>query len=107
MIRHCVFLRLAAGADDAALDAVMTGLAELVEELPGCSGFVAGPNRDFENKSPDHGYGFTLDAVDAEALAAYAKDDRHKALGARLVEMCEGGARGIMVYDIDGAADGA
>ena len=103
MIRHCVFLRLKPDTDPAALDGVMAGLAALVDDLPGCRGFVAGPNRDFEGKSPDHGVGFTLDAEDAGALAAYAADARHRALGARLIEMCAGGAGGIVVYDIEGA----
>ncbi len=102
MIRHCVFLRLAPATDPEELSEVMQGLGELVAELPGCNDFVAGPNRDFENKSPDHGYGFTLDAVDAQALESYADDPRHRALGARLVAMCEGGERGILVYDIEG-----
>lgn len=102
MIRHCVFLRLAPSADRSDLEEVMQGLDALVDDLTGCSDFVHGPNRDFENKSPDHGYGFTLDAVDAETLATYANDPRHKALGAQLVGMCESGERGIVVYDIDG-----
>jgi hypothetical protein len=51
MIRHCVMLRLAAKADRAVLDRVMLGLADLVERLEGCSGFFAGPNRDYEGKS--------------------------------------------------------
>ncbi|WP_299688768.1 Dabb family protein [uncultured Tateyamaria sp.] len=102
MIRHCVFLRLSASADTDALAEVMQGLEDLVADLPGCNDFIAGPNRDFENKSPDHSYGFTLDAVDAQALADYAADPRHKDLGGRLVDMCEGGERGILVYDIEG-----
>ena len=102
MIRHCVFLRLAPVADQDELAEVMQGLGDLVADMTGCQDFVAGPNRDFENKSPEHGYGFTLDAVDAQALADYASDPRHVDLGKRLVALCEGGERGILVYDIEG-----
>lgn len=101
MIRHCVMLRLAPKADRAALDRVMLSLSDLVDQLDGCGGFCAGPNRDFEDKSPDFAYGFTLDAQDAKALAAYAVHPDHQALGARLVEMCLGGPAGIVVYDLE------
>jgi len=100
VIRHCVFMRLAAGVDEAALDEVMHGLDDLVDGMIGCRNFIFGPNRDFENKSPEHSYGFTLDAVDAAALAEYAGHPRHRELGGQLVALCEGGERGILVYDI-------
>lgn len=101
MIRHCVMLHLAADAQQAALDEIMQSLAALVDRLDGCSGFCAGPNRDFEGKSPDFSFGFTLDARDETALTAYAVHPDHKALGARLVALCEGGGDGIMVFDIE------
>jgi hypothetical protein len=97
-------LRLAAGTDAAALDNVMRALAALVGRIEGCSGFCAGPNRDYEGKSPGYAYGFTLDARDAAALAVYAVDPDHLALAARLVAMCQGGADGIMVFDIEAPA---
>lgn len=101
MIRHCVMLRLAPKADRARLDRVMLSLGDLVEKLDGCSNFCAGPNRDYEGKSPDIAYGFTLDADNAKALAAYAVHPQHQALGAKLVALCEGGPAGIIVYDIE------
>jgi len=104
MIRHCVFLRLSARADTAELDKIMLGLEELVRRLDGCSDFRAGPNRDYEGKTSDYPYGFTLDAENAKALAAYAVDPRHQTLGTQLVALCEGGAEGIVVYDIEAPA---
>jgi len=101
MIRHCVMLRLARKADRKVLDRVMLALGALVDRLDGCSNFCAGPNRDYEDKSPDVAYGFTLDARDARALAAYAVNPEHQVLGAKLVNLCEGGAAGIIVYDIE------
>jgi hypothetical protein len=100
MIRHCVMLRLSDKATAPALDKVMHRLAELVDRLDGCSGFCAGPNRDYEGKSPDIAYGFTLDCRNAKALAAYAVHPDHVALGAQLAALCEGGADGILVYDL-------
>lgn len=101
MIRHCVLLNLAPAADRGELDRVILALADLVDRLDGCGGFVAGPNRDYEGKSPHIDYGFTFDAETPAALAAYAVHPDHVALGARLVAMCEGGADGIIVHDLE------
>ncbi len=100
MIRHCVMLNLLPDGE-AELATVMAGLADLVAAIDGLGGFCAGPNRDFENKTPDHSYGFTLDAADASALAVYAEHPMHQKLGARLVALCRGGAEGIRVYDLE------
>lgn len=97
MIRHIVMLQLPAGYDAAELATVMTGLADL--DLPGFTNFSHGPNRDFEQKSPEFGYGFVCDFTDERALQTYATDPRHRALGARLVALC-GGGDGITVFDI-------
>ncbi|MEL6887481.1 MAG: Dabb family protein [Pseudomonadota bacterium] len=101
MIRHCAFLALVEDADRAELADVMRGLGSLVGALNGCANFAAGPNRVFEGKSPDYPYGFTFDAADAGTLATYAAHPTHKALAARLVALCAGGAAGITVYDIE------
>lgn len=101
MIRHCVFLNLRADADPNELADVLTGLAAVTDRLPGASGFISGPNRDFEDKSPDFPMGFTIDFTDADVLHAYAADPEHQALGARLVAQCQGGAEGITVFDLD------
>lgn len=81
MIRHCVFLRLSARADTAELDKIMLGLEELVRRLDGCSDFRAGPNRDYEGKTSDYPYGFTLDAENAKALAALRSRSPASGLG--------------------------
>ncbi|MEL7090122.1 MAG: Dabb family protein [Pseudomonadota bacterium] len=104
MIRHCVFLNLAAGEASDALTQVMTELSGLVTKLDGCSGFQYGPNRDFEGKSRDFAYGFVFDATDRTALQTYAEHPTHVALGTRLVALCAGGADGIMVFDIETGA---
>ncbi|MEP1961857.1 Dabb family protein [Tateyamaria sp.] len=101
MIRHCVMLRLLPDADRDVLDPIMRELAALVEKLDGCGNFCAGPNLDFENKSPDVPFGFTFDAADAASLSRYAAHPEHVALGARLVALCQGGGAGIVVYDLE------
>jgi hypothetical protein len=100
MIRHCVMLNLQDDAQEKLLP-VLEGLAALVDTLEGCSGFLAGVNRDFESKSPNHAFGFMFDAEDETALNTYAEHPRHKQLGATLVSLCKGGADGILVFDIE------
>jgi len=100
MIRHCVMLNLKDGAQEQ-LYPLLDGLAELVDTLVGCGAFVAGANRDFEGKSPHHPFGFMFDAENEDALNSYAEHPRHRQLGAKLVSLCEGGADGIIVFDIE------
>jgi len=102
MIAHCVMLRLAKGHDAAELSDVMAGLRALVGRIEGYDGVHGGANIDAEGKSPDVGAGFVCHFRDRAALDRYAADPRHRALGARLVALCDGGAAGIVVYDIEG-----
>ncbi|NDV02113.1 Dabb family protein [Pseudoroseicyclus tamaricis] len=98
MIRHVVLLRLQPGHDAGELGEVMAGLAGL--SLEGLTGFDHGPNLDMEGKSPGYSYGFVVTFADRAALARYAADPGHQALGARLVALC-GGAEGIFVADLE------
>lgn len=99
MIRHIVMLNLPEGHNAAELEDVMDGLSRL--NIAGFEGFEHGPNRDFESKSQDYPYGFICHFSDAAALERYAMDPNHQALGGRLVALCNGGANGIMVMDLD------
>ena len=98
MIIHCVFCAMPLGAE---ARAVMAELEAFALGLPGVLAFDSGPNRDFEAKSPGFLHGFVIRFADEAARAAYAEHPTHKALGARLVALCEGGADGIMVFDLD------
>ena len=101
MILHSVYLRLNDGADKAELLEIMSGLDALRLKLDGMTDFRHGPNHDFEGKSKEYPYGFVAEFVGTEALKAYAEDEEHAALGARLVALCEGGADGITVFDLE------
>lgn len=101
MILHGVYLRLRADHDPAELAAVMAGLDALCADLPGCTGFDHGPNIDLEGKSPDHPYGFVSRFDTVRALQGYAVHPTHTALGGRLCALCQGGADGIVVYDLE------
>lgn len=107
MILHAVFLNLSANADTDVLFNAMMDLEGLVGVIDGFTVFEHGTNVDAEGKSPDHPYGFLCTFTDRAALDRYAADPRHRAIGARLVGLCRGGADGIVVYDLDTGPTGA
>lgn len=100
MILHCVFCTFRDRATSEQKTSVLTDLAAFSLTLDGVLGFDHGPNADFEGKSPQLTDGFVIRFRDRQALATYAENPTHKALGARLCDLCEGGADGIMVVDL-------
>ena len=101
MILHCVY---GAIADVAEVRSVMADLAALQPLIDGMEGFEHGPNRDYERLSAPYTWGFVARFRDRAALAAYDAHPAHKAAGARLVALCEGGVAGLMVFDIEVSA---
>lgn len=100
MIEHVVMLGLKDASDLSDCRDVMEGLERLTGEIPGFVSLTHGVNIDMEGKSPGYPYGFIARFEDRDALARYAADARHQALGARLVALC-GGPDRITVYDIE------
>jgi len=105
MLAHCVFLKVSPAHDIADTEDVLHALGELKDEVDGILSYEYGPNRDFENKTAEYTYGFVVKFRDREANMAYARHPKHIELGSRLVAMCDGGADGIAVYDIECASD--
>ncbi|MEM6479221.1 MAG: Dabb family protein [Pseudomonadota bacterium] len=101
MIAHCVFCDIREGAPAHNLDALFAQLGTFARGLEGVISFDAGPNRDFEAKSARYNAGFVIRFRDADALKAYARHPTHRALGARLARACNGGAEGIIVFDLE------
>jgi len=107
VILHCVFCGFHADAAPEERAAVIAALAEFARSLDGVLGFDAGPNRDFEKTSPAFSDGFVIRFADRAALERYASHPTHRDLGAWLCALCNGGAAGIMVFDLDTAAGAA
>ena len=101
MIHHIVSLDLREDHDPAELAAIMAGLDDLRNELPGFEGFAHGPNRDFEGMSPDCAYVFICRFSGEDVSRRYLVHPGHTRLGARLVALCKGGVEGIRVMDMD------
>ena len=97
---HCVFFRRKADIGDKALLALYGEFDHFVNGFDGASEFRAGPN-----ESPEgfhHGFrdGFVIGFDSPQTRDLYLEDPTHQALGARLVEMIEGGTDGLLVFDM-------
>lgn len=101
MLKHCVFVKFDAAAVASDRQQVLVDLGSLVGEIDGMMDYSHGPNLDFEKKSPGFSYGFICTFKDRAAHLVYETHPKHVALGSRLVEMCEGGHQGIMVFDLE------
>ncbi len=101
MIHHCVFCKIPEDVDPEERDAVMAGLAALGSEIDGMVSFDAGPNRDYEGRSAGFSHGFVAVFRDRQSLYTYDAHPMHKSYGRRLVDLCDGGVDGLMVFDIE------
>lgn len=101
MILHCVFCNFRADAPVAQREQVLQDLAALSRSLDGVLGFDFGPNRDFEKKSQSFSDGFVIRFATQDALERYAIHPEHQRLGGQLCDLCEGGADGIIVFDLE------
>lgn len=101
MILHCVFCSFRTDVGAGERRSILQDLATFSQSLDGVLAFDFGPNRDFEKKSPDFSDGLVIRFRDKEALAAYAVHPTHQKLAARLCDLCNAGAEGIIVFDIE------
>ncbi len=101
MIRHIVLLRFRSDVTAEQRHQLFQGLAGLRRGLPGILDFHAGPNISVEGPlTRGFNDGFWFDFSDEAARDAYLADPEHQAIGTRIVAALEGGADGIVVFDI-------
>ena len=101
MILHCVFCNFQDEITLTQRTSIFEELRSFSQNLDDVLAFDSGPNRDFENKSPNFSDGFVIHFRDQQALENYAVHPTHQQLGSRLCDLCKGGADGIMVFDIE------
>lgn len=102
MIRHCVFLKFKAEISGTEKQALYSELKALGAILPGIVKFDAKANSSPEI-GMDKGFsdGFIIDFDTPESRDIYLDAPEHKAVGAKLVAASQGGADGILVYDME------
>ncbi|WDR06098.1 Dabb family protein [Devosia rhodophyticola] len=101
MIRHCVFVKFRSDVDQAARDAIFVEVAALKDAVEGMVNCHIGSNVSPEGLGRGFAHGFTMDFKDAAARDAYLVAPVHKAAAINLVAALEGGADGVMVFDLE------
>ena len=101
MIRHIVLTRFRYDVDESTIADICSGLAAVADRLDGAHDFAGGPSNSPEDLERGYTHGFTIDFDDHAALAAYADDPEHQALGSQLVANAEGGRNGLLVVDLE------
>ena len=101
MIKHCVFLNFRSEISESEQFDVFKGLSNLKNQIEGLVAFEYGNNLDFEQKSADYNSGFIASFENRQALLEYIENPEHAVLGGKLVSMCKGGHKGIIVFDIE------
>ena len=101
MIRHFVLLRFRDDVTSEQKQDIFDALAGLQAHLEGVRGFHAGANVAVETDLI-RGFkeAFWFDFEDAKARDAYLVDEKHQAVGARIVEHTVGGIDGVIVVDL-------
>ncbi len=100
MIRHIVLTKFKPETAEEEIAEIYGGLARLTEKLEGAKNFTGGRSESPEQIERGYMHGFVIDFDDWAALAVYAGNAEHKALGGQLVENAIGGIDGILVLDI-------
>ncbi len=100
MIRHCVFVRYRPEVSAEERAALVADLAALQADLPGFLRIDGGSNVSPEGLGKGFDDGFIIDFIDAAARDAYLVDPGHVAIGARIGAAAQGGADGVIVFDL-------
>ena len=101
MLKHCVFLNFRTEVSQSEQFDIFEGLSMLKDQIEGLVEFEYGNNLDFEHKSADYNSGFIASFENRQALLEYNENPEHALLGSKLVSMCKGGHKGIIVFDIE------
>ena len=101
MIRHFVMLRFRDDVTAETKQSLFDALAGLRDHLPGIRTFHAGANVSVETDLI-RGFKdvFWFDFDDEAARDAYLADEKHRAIGAQIVEHTMGGLDGVVVVDL-------
>lgn len=82
MVRHILLLKPKSEATPASIEASRAALSALVGRIPGLLDFCWGVNFVATERRRGYDYGFTMDFVDRESLAAYNPHPEHQAAAA-------------------------
>jgi hypothetical protein len=89
MVRHVLFLRPKADATTESIEAARDALAALVGRIHGLLDFHWSANLAAVERQDGYAYGFSMDFLDAQALAAYGDHPDHQAASIKVREAFE------------------
>jgi hypothetical protein len=101
MIRHCVFVKLKANTSAEEREGLTADLAALKDVIPSITAAHFSSNVSPEGLGRGYNFGFVMDFIDAAARDGYLPHPAHEKAAGRLVAACEGGAEGVLVYDLE------
>lgn len=100
MIRHIVLMKPREGAGESEIRVLWQRLMEVGQHAPLVS---AAQGENVSEMALEKGYrvGFTMDFVDADARDAYLSHPLHAVAAAELTALSEGGADGVLTFDLE------
>jgi hypothetical protein len=101
MLKHCVFVNFQSKFTATECNTMLAKFEGIGKDVPGMLDYAFGPNLDFEKMSAQYTNGFIITFQDRAAHLAYETHPDHLRLGAKMVEMCNGGVDGIIVFDLE------
>ncbi|OOY20103.1 stress responsive protein [Thioclava sp. DLFJ5-1] len=103
-VRHIVLVNFKSELSEEEIAPLWEELHAIEGKVDGLGAICAGRSESPEKIERGYMHGFTVDFRDWEALAAYQEHPDHRALGAKLVANAQGGIDGILVFDLEIAA---
>lgn len=104
MITHVVLLQPRADVPSQMIDDLIQDIDSLRDEIPGFLSFEHGENLKLEPHHHGFSVGFIARFENRESLDTYQNHPEHNETGRSLIACCEGGIRGILVFDYEYAS---
>lgn len=97
---HMVLIKVLPNVSEGTMDLIFEDLRKIRSVVPGIGVIVAGRSNSPEHMERGYTHGFTIEMDSYDILESYQSHPEHRAVGARLVDVAEGGIDGILVLDI-------
>ena len=100
MIMHCVFIRFKSATATAEKQGIYEAITALKDVIPGITDVRCGQNVSSEGLNGGFMDGFIVTLESIEARDEYLAHPKHIDVGQRLIGLVDGGAAGLLVFDM-------
>lgn len=100
MIMHCVFIRFKSATATAEKQGIYEAITALKDVIPGITNVKCGQNVSSEGLNGGFMDGFIVTLESIEARDEYLAHPQHIDVGQRLMGLVDGGAAGLLVFDM-------